>query len=156
MHYNARPLQLAFKCSGALSWLLATAGLLAAAILALMPLTLYIKLPALLMVLLATAYHLALHAWLRLPWSCVALSIDSGGAIRISFRDGQQAAARVLPSSFVSAYLTLLNLRLDDGCTGLSLLLVPDRVAHDDFRRLRVWLRWGDQALPDAGREPSV
>jgi toxin CptA len=49
----------------------------------------------------------------------------------------------VLAGSFVSAYLTVLNVKTEASRWRTSLILTPDRVDVGAFRRLRVWLRWG-------------
>ena len=72
----------------------------------------------------------------------VALEIGEGAAASFKTRCGDWHKAVLLDSSFVAPYLTVLNLR-----TGLSRLahhvvIMPDSVSAEDFRRLRVWLRW--------------
>lgn len=112
---------------------------------------------------LAISWMLTLHWTMRLGLSAlIALSaaltlrrllntdID---AIRVNIKGefllhsgGEWLDAAVLGSSFVAPYLTLLHLKLDDRHGQLTVILMPDAVAADEFRRLRVWLKWRDQA----------
>ena len=48
----------------------------------------------------------------------------------------------VLGSSFVSPLLTVLSLRMLGAGGSRSLVVTPDALGADEFRRLRVWLRW--------------
>lgn len=48
---------------------------------------------------------------------------------------------RVLPRSFVASYLVVLHLQSADELK--YVIITPDRLDLDTFRRLRVFLRWG-------------
>lgn len=67
----------------------------------------------------------------RLIWQ------ESGWLIREA---GQECPAELLPSSFVTPWLAILNFRTTRGRT-LSVPLLMDCVDGDSFRRLRVRLR---------------
>lgn len=62
---------------------------------------------------------------------------------RIVFRDGHAQDARLLRASWVSPLFTTLSLACADGVQR-QILLLPDMVEADAFRRLRVRLRRGD------------
>ena len=70
-----------------------------------------------------------------------ALELGAEGKIR--WRDGsaQWHDARILPSTYVSGWLVVMNLGEDAG-RARSLVLLPDSAGAEDLRRLRVWLRW--------------
>jgi toxin CptA len=66
---------------------------------------------------------------------------DDGGVVHR--RDGRKEHARLLASTYVSPCLTLLNLRVARRIPAQHIIIVPDNVEAEAFRRLRVWLRWG-------------
>jgi toxin CptA len=56
--------------------------------------------------------------------------------------NGDCLAARILGTSYVTATLTVLNLRVAGEWLPRHVLLVRDNVDEQEFRRLRVLLRW--------------
>jgi len=70
-----------------------------------------------------------------------ALELNATGAVRCQDGLGQWQETRVLPGSYVSAWLIVMNLD-KDGKRGYSLVLLPDSAAAEELRRLRAWLRW--------------
>ncbi|MDP2025481.1 protein YgfX [Sulfuriferula sp.] len=73
------------------------------------------------------------------------LEVDASGAWRVE-RDRVWHEA-MLVEAFVTPLLTVLRMRLDGG-QRVTLTLLPDSLAREDFRRLRVILKW-------AGRTPQ-
>lgn len=71
--------------------------------------------------------ELKLHADGRLEWREAAASWQS---------------ATALPGSTVSVWLCLLAYRTEGERRARHLTILPDSLEGDDFRRLRVWLRW--------------
>ena len=71
----------------------------------------------------------------------VALRVNIKGEFSVQQRGGEWLVASVLVSSFVMPWLTILQLKIADKRE--YLVLLPDALDADDFRRLRVWLRWG-------------
>lgn len=61
----------------------------------------------------------------------------------VVFRDGRGLDARLLRAAWVSPMFTTLSLACADGVER-QILLLPDMVEADAFRRLRVRLRRGD------------
>jgi toxin CptA len=57
----------------------------------------------------------------------------------------------VQPDTFVSPWLTVLRYRLPGQRWSQSLVILPDSLPADDFRRLRVWLKWKAQT----GEQPA-
>jgi hypothetical protein len=45
-------------------------------------------------------------------------------------------------------FLTVLNLARGDDRRRISVLILPDGIDTDEFRRLRVWLRWRADKTP--------
>jgi hypothetical protein len=50
--------------------------------------------------------------------------------------------AAVLRTSCVTPALTVINLRVEGARTPRHVLLISDNIRADDFRRIRVLLRW--------------
>jgi toxin CptA len=59
---------------------------------------------------------------------------------------GEWLQCELLPSSFVSHSLTILNLRVRGTRRARHVVLCCDNVDTEDFRRLRIWLRWAAAA----------
>lgn len=93
-------------------------------------------------------------ALLRSNGAVVGLDLRDDGALSFQTRRGEWRAGRLLGSSFVSPQLTVLNLRSEDRFLARHIIIVPDSVDAEDFRRLRVRLRWGVHlsAPPDVRR----
>ena len=89
---------------------------------------------------LAWAWHLA-QALQRGAGAARALELAAKGDIRWQDGSGQWHDAEVLPSSYVSDWLVVVNLGVA-GARGRSLVLLPDCALAEELRRLRVWLRW--------------
>jgi len=95
------------------------------------------------LVLLASlAYNLMQHSRRRFT----GLELDADGTFRLR-RDDAWQTARLL-DAFVTPTLTVLRLRLENGKT-VALTLLPDSLSGNDFRRLRVSLKWGGRTPPD-------
>jgi len=67
-----------------------------------------------------------------------SVELDSSGAVRIDGREGQLRGG-----AFVAPWLTVLRWRPEGAWKDRSLLVAPDMLGADEFRRLRVLLRWG-------------
>ncbi len=109
---------------------------------------------ALTVILLASAaYGVHRHALRRGAGAITVLAFSDRESIRLTLGNGSTAAGRVLGSSTVGAMLTVLNIALDGRRRPVHLVLLGDSLSPDDFRRLRVWLRWGPRP-PD--EEPAL
>lgn len=94
---------------------------------------------------MVAAYHM-LDIMQRLPRSCLSLSLDTKGEWQLVTRDGNRYDATILASSFVTPYLAVLNCSLTGRWLQYHIVILPDAVDEEAFRRLRVWLHWGGQA----------
>jgi hypothetical protein len=125
--------------------------------------------PLAVLVVVATSYAVCLHGLLWLPWSCVSIKIQ-GELLFYLQKNGAKLEANVLPSSTVTAHLTVINLQrivVNDvnSASSVSLtesvlfwcqrqwmknveiIILNDRcVDAEPYRQLRVWLRLA--ALP--------
>jgi hypothetical protein len=89
---------------------------------------------------LACAWHLAQ----AMQWGADtvrALELAARGNARWQDGSGQWHDVEILPSSYVSSRLVVVNLRAEAG-RGRSLVLLPDCAVAEELRQLRVWLRW--------------
>ncbi|MGH8726709.1 MAG: protein YgfX [Burkholderiales bacterium] len=74
--------------------------------------------------------------------SIVSARIEADGACRIELKFGEAQECFLLDSSFVTPSLTILNLKVQGKRRARHVAILPDSLPPDDFRRLRVWLRW--------------
>jgi toxin CptA len=140
--YNVWLTEICLRPSRILLAALAAAHLGALAVVLAMPLEAWLK-SGLVLVAAASMGHALLHfGMLHGPNAVVALKL-SGAGLEAETRAGAWFPATVLGSSFVSPWLTVLHLKLEGRRFVLPVVLLPDSLAADDFRRLRVWLRWG-------------
>jgi toxin CptA len=87
------------------------------------------------------AHALLRHAFLRGSRAirAVEISDNTTGAVRSCSAEWQDV--RILGTSYVTPWLTVLNLARVGG-RPRHVLIVPDNVDAEDFRRARVLLRW--------------
>jgi toxin CptA len=83
------------------------------------------------------------------------LELREDGTLAACTRDGRWREGTVAGSTFVTPWLTVVHVRLDGARHASSVLLLPDNVNREDFRRARVWLRWKSGAAPEL-RLPTV
>ena len=93
--------------------------------------------------LFSLGYFLLRDAWLRLPESCTALEISPEGIILVR-RDGVRLPCMLRSGSVVTPWLTVLNLLPQGMRLGRGIVLLPESMETESYRRLRVWLRWGE------------
>ena len=91
---------------------------------------------------LSLGWLLARDAMLVVPRAIVALELREGGQIACVTRDGGLVEGTVLPSTYVSAWVTVVNVRPRARRRARSVILVPGNVDPAAFRRLRTWLKW--------------
>lgn len=126
-----------------LSYLLAGVTFVACLTLLFLPLLTLLKVALVLLVLLLGIYRLLRDALLALPHSCQRLVLNSKDEIVLVQKSGKNFLCQVLPDSVVFPHLTVLRLKLNGHFWPCSLILLADSADADEFRRWRVWLRWG-------------
>lgn len=100
--------------------------------------------------LLLMVWGVTLFSWRRLASPLSAIRLETSGQVQAAITDSHEfRAATILPGATVHPWLTVLRLEFAAGerCT---LLLTPGAMPADDFRRLRVFLRWRAE-LSDPG-----
>jgi len=97
-----------------------------------------------LIVLCWGGYCLLFEAGLRMGSSCVALRLEDGEGIVLVLRNGSHLTFRLSGDSLVTPYVVILNVARNEQHGGRSVVIMPDTMGAESFRRLRVLLRWGD------------
>ena len=87
-------------------------------------------------------------ALLRAPNAVIALEITSDDRFSIQTRRGEWVECEVLGSTYVTSFLTILNLKVIDSGSNKRAVVLPDSLDAEDFRKLRVWLRWKHDPQP--------
>jgi hypothetical protein len=64
------------------------------------------------------------------------------GPAMVEGADGRVATGRLLDGSFVAPWLVVVSWRPDGARMARAIVVAPDAVGEQDFRRLRVLLRW--------------
>ncbi|HEY6239806.1 MAG TPA: protein YgfX [Burkholderiales bacterium] len=93
----------------------------------------------------------ALH---RSSRTAVSLELHADGRASWRDRSGGWHEGRLAGDHFVSAALVVLGLVQPEG-DRKSLVLMADSASPEDFRRLRVWLRWRADPGPGGRAGPS-
>ena len=96
------------------------------------------------LVLFWSGYHLLFDAKLRMGNSCVAFRLEDQKGIVLVLRNGRHLSGRVASDSLLTPYIVVLNVVLNEFRRSRSLLIMPDTMGTESFRRLRVILKWGD------------
>ena len=145
-HYSAKPLALDLRSSRQLAALLALAGVASLLLVCWLPLPATLRFTLVLLLPAATGYALLRDALRLLPWSVTALQLAGDGTLRYRTRDGRWRGARLLGDSCVTAWLTVLVLVPAGSRFARGVVLLPDSLGREDYRRLRIQLRWCDMA----------
>lgn len=108
------------------------------------PLALPFWLTSLLTALLASslAFYMRRDALLTARAAIIGVEIEDGRKCRVQLKSGDWKECVLLDTSFVSPYLTILNLRPEGARFARHAVILRDSLSIEEFRRLRVWLRW--------------
>ena len=82
---------------------------------------------------------------LRAPDAVVTLEFASDDTLTIQTRRGNWIRCEVLGSTYVTYFLSILNLNEQGGGRTKRVVILPDSIDAEDFRKLRVWLRWKEE-----------
>ena len=143
-----KPIRLDFKPSFTLTLIICAMGLGAGVILILPALTGQTKLLSGIVISSAVIYTICQYGLLLLPWSCVALNVSSSNQLELVRKDGKCLQVNICNDSVVTPYLTVINCKVQDANLFARLfvphlVILPDMLGTEDYRQLRVWLRWG-------------
>lgn len=78
--------------------------------------------------------------WRKWQSRPIEFRTEQDGTLLMKAGDEWQPVS-LLPSTMVTPWLTVLHLR-DDDKDRTHIVILPDSLGQDDYRRLRVWLRW--------------
>lgn len=134
------------------------------AIVLLWPLTLptAVKFSGSALLIFSLVFYLRRYALLRSPDSVSGLELADEMVCILETQGGERIACALLGSSFVAPYLTVLELKplKFDSAVELreswrrffsrSVVILPDGIDPEEFRRLRVLLRWKWKDMKDA------
>lgn len=138
----ASPFVVHLKPSVHLAVLLSLAHFAAISLLWLLVLPTAIKLVGTAIFALSLVFYLRYHALLRSPGSIVAFALSNEMACTLATQRGEQITCALLGSSFVAPYLTVLNLKPSGRFFTRSIVILADGIDVEEFRQLRVLLRW--------------
>jgi toxin CptA len=140
---DAARLLISLRPSRRLTLALVLAYLSAASAVAATDLPLWLTIPVGSALLAYGAVTAARTALLRAADAIVAVQAGRPDRLPFQTRDGAWHEGRLLGTSYVAPYLTVLNLSEPGTRRPRHVLILPDGIDAEDFRRLRVWLRWG-------------
>ena len=135
-------LHLRLRKSWLLTALLTMAHVAVMAILIVVDVGSWIRAAAIAVIGCSLVYQVRRSAWRTGPSSVAALRIGNDDVLTIEMRAGQTLMCEVLPTTFVSPIVTVLNLRALPERRRVDTVIFYDCVDAADFRKLRVWLRW--------------
>ena len=145
-------LRVSLKFSRRLAVLLLAGHAVAVACVLIVPLPLGLRALLFCALLISLLYVLLNQAGRALPMSIIGLQFEREGGVHVQCRNGKAFEARVLGSSFVAPYLTIILFKPNKAWFARSVVVLPDMLPPDLFRALRVWLKWrlGQGEAPNA------
>ena len=143
-------LKISIKPSRRLALFLCCAHAAAAAAVLVIDLPLWLGIALLLIIGTSCGVYVYGSALRRGGGAVVAIEIDDDGALSFQLRRGEWREGMLLGSSFISHYLTILNIKTGGDFFARHVVIVPGCLDAEDFRRLRMRLRCGahDAAQP--------
>jgi toxin CptA len=139
---RADVIKIDFRPSRQLALVLAIAHLGAAAAAASVDIPVGMKALVLLAIAGSLAWSLYGPVFLRSPQAIVAVELGEGRAAAFRTRRGDWHKAVIGDSTFVAPWLTILVFRVPESRLARYAVILPDSISAEDFRRLRVSLRW--------------
>ena len=96
------------------------------------------------------------QAFLMGAEAATAIEVTSDHRLNVETRSSGWCEYDVLGSTYVTPYLTVLNLRRPGNRMAKHVPLLPDSLNADDFRKLRVWLRWKEDSAKSSRRAANL
>jgi hypothetical protein len=103
-------------------------------------------------VIIATIFTVLQDVLLRLPWSWHQIEVSSHGQLKLTMKNGEIFNVELKPTSINHPWLTVLQFqRVGTGIGARNTaMLTPWQVTDlSQYRKLRVWLKWGSPLKPD-------
>lgn len=102
-----------------------------------------LKLIGIVLLIISLYLYLWHHALLRAPVSIISLQLsEDGSTCTAQTRSNRNIVYTIKGDTFVAPYLTVLSLRTSYSFFSRCIVIFPDGIDNDTFRKLRVWLRW--------------
>ncbi|MDO9470690.1 MAG: hypothetical protein Q7J23_08220 [Nitrosomonas sp.] len=130
------------KPSYRLAAILSLAHLATAGLLWLLELPLGIQAIAAAALVFSLIYYLRQDALLTANDAVEFFELSSEMQCTLTTRSGESMGCSILGDTFVTPYLTVLNLKPSGKFLTRSVVILPDGIDVEEFRQLRVWLRW--------------
>ncbi len=130
------------KPSCQLGIILVLAHFFAAGLLWLLTLSLHIQVIMNAILLCSLIYYLRQDALLTTDNAVIAFTLSDEMICTVITRCGKSLTCNVMNSTFVTPYLTVLNLKPGGKLFARSVVILSDSLNTEEFRQLRVWLRW--------------
>lgn len=108
-----------------------------------------LAMPGIGLIAVSAAYSLRRDALQHAGDAIVDLILRQGGGCELTTLAGTRLTGQVLGSTFVSPWLTVVNVGLESGRGRRSVVLAPDSADADALRQLRVWLRYRCRPNPE-------
>lgn len=141
-------LKVSLRPSWILAAILAAAHGAAIAAVALAGMPPWLQLIAIAALAVSLMFEIRQTVLLRAPDAVVAIEIASDDALSVQTRRGDWIRCEVLGSTYVTYFLAIVNLREQGGGRVKRAVILPDSTDAEDFRKLRVWLRWKAELPP--------
>ena len=130
------------KPSYRLATILSLAHLIAASLLWPLVLPLGIRAIVVVALVISLIYYLRQDVLLTANNAVVAFELSDEMQCMLTTRSGKSMACSILSSTFVAPYLMVLDLKPAGKFFTRSVVILPDGIDAEEFRQLRVWLRW--------------
>ena len=138
-----QPIYIKLMPSNLLLGLLLAISIVACTFIISLPITLFLKLVIIALILASSAYFILRDALLLLPNSWQIVEVDSKGELTISNKNGLKFQPKLASSSFIHVACTILNFKREGFKFVLpAVILLSSAENENELRRLRVWLRW--------------
>ena len=130
------------KPSRWLTVILSLAHGVAASLLWPLALSFVIKFVCVVLIVISLSYYLRKDALLSASNAVTVLKLSNDMQCTFTTRAGDSIPCAIQGDTFVTPYLTVLNLRPAGHWLKRSVVIVPDNIDAEAFRQLRVLLRW--------------
>ena len=149
-------LQISLRRSWILAGILAAAYVTAMVIVLLLVLPRALQYPAIGVLAISLALSVRRSALLQAPNSVVSLEIAPDGTCSLRLRGGDWLPCMALGSTYVTGLVVVANLKETEQGRVYHAVILPDSLDAEDFRRLRVWLRWKREAIAGAAHSNRI
>lgn len=108
-----------------------------------LPLALWVRVAACIVLLANMVPMVRKHALINSARACVRLRINAHGECELQLRNGDLMHGRLRAGWLASPLLIAIQIRLSDRSLPRNIALLPDSSDRETLRRLRIFLRFG-------------